>query len=123
MYLFAKHLHMTAVALSIILFLLRFGLLSSGSQMLSKKWLKISPHVIDTVLLASAVWLCVILQLNPLAHDWLWQKIFAVIIYIGLGFYVLKAAKNPLQRGIGFVLALAALAIAVKLVMTRQGLF
>ncbi len=123
MYMFAKHLHLTAVALSILLFIFRFVLLTRGAGMLQQKWLKITPHVIDTVLLGSAVWLCFILHLNPLGYDWLWQKILAVVLYIGLGFYVLKGAKSAPGRWGGMVLALACLVIAAKLVVSKQALF
>ena len=123
MYMFAKHLHLTAVVLSILLFLFRFGLLTAGSSMLPNKWLKITPHVVDTLLLASAVWLCVILQLNPLDHSWLLQKIVAVFAYIGVGFYVLKRAETAAGRWIGLFVALGLLAFAAHSVMSRQGLF
>lgn len=122
MYLFTKHLHLTAVVISIVLFIIRYIWLLRGSPMLHKKWVKILPHVVDTVLLASAFALCYILALNPLQHDWLWQKIIAVVLYIFLGFWVLKKAQTPAARWSGFLLALGCLIIAAKLVVTKQGL-
>ena len=123
MYLFAKHLHLSAVALSIILFVLRFILLTRGSEMLHKKWLKIVPHVVDTILLGSAIALCFILAINPIEQTWLLHKIVAVVIYILIGFWTLKKASTLPQKWLGFAVAIACLSIAGKLAVSKQGLF
>ncbi len=122
MYVLAKHLHLTAVVLTIALFLLRFFWLMRGSQMLSQKWVKITPHIVDTLLLVSAISLCFIVPWNPLQHPWLWQKIVLVLIYISAGFYVLKGAKTAMARWGGFAVAMACLAIAGKTAVTKQAL-
>ncbi|MDO6695561.1 SirB2 family protein [Aliiglaciecola sp. 3_MG-2023] len=118
----AKHLHLTAVALSIILFILRFVWLQRKSALLHKKWVKIVPHIVDTVLLVSAITLCFIVPFNPIQHPWLWQKILLVIAYIGLGFYVLKFANSTLKQWGGFALAIACLSLAANLAFSKQGL-
>ena len=51
MYAAFKHLHVLFVLISISLFLFRFVLLLLDSPLLKKKWLKIVPHVNDTLLL------------------------------------------------------------------------
>ena len=55
MYMMAKHLHLTAVGLSILLFVIRFLYGQMNPGFLQKKWVKIVPHIIDTVLLLSAI--------------------------------------------------------------------
>lgn len=90
--------------------------------MLNQKWVKISPHIIDTVLLLSAISLCFIVPWNPLQHPWLWQKIVLVAIYIVAGFYVLKRANTVVARWGGFAVAMACLAIAGKTAVTKQAL-
>jgi len=122
MYLMTKHIHLTAVVLSITFFIVRYIWLLKGSALLQKKWVKILPHVVDTVLLGSAIALCFILYLNPLVHAWLWQKIVAVMLYIILGFFVLKSASSTGARWVGFVAALSCLMVAAKLAVTKQGL-
>ncbi|MEP4891628.1 MAG: SirB2 family protein [Aliiglaciecola sp.] len=122
MYMMAKHLHLTAVALSIILFILRFVWLQRNSTLLHKKWVKIVPHIVDTILLVSAITLCFIVPFNPIQHPWLWQKIILVIAYIGLGFYVLKSANSTLKQWGGFSLAIACLALAANLAVSKQAL-
>ncbi|GAA0858266.1 SirB2 family protein [Aliiglaciecola litoralis] len=123
MYIFTKHLHMTAVVLTILFFIVRFFWLMRGSDMLMKKWVKISPHIIDTILLASAVALCFLVPWNPLQHPWLWQKILLVVIYILMGFYVLKRANSTAARWTGFAVGMVCLALAGKMAVTKQALF
>ncbi|WP_081585762.1 SirB2 family protein [Brumicola pallidula] len=60
MYETALHLHVSAVVISLALFSFRFALTLKGSDVLQRKWLKITPHVVDTVLLATAIWLLTI---------------------------------------------------------------
>ena len=123
MYQFTKHLHLTAVVLTIALFILRFIWLTRSSGMLQKKWVKIVPHVVDTVLLASAIALCFILAYNPLEQTWLLHKIVAVIIYILVGYWTLKKAQSLPQKWLGFAIAMACIAVAGKLVVSKQALF
>lgn len=123
MYVMAKHLHLTAVALSILLFIMRFIWVQMDANALQRKWIKIVPHIIDTVLLASAVWLCVILSQYPFAQTWLTFKVIGVIAYIVLGLIALKKAKTAPVRWVTFLLALGVLAATAKVAVTKQPLF
>lgn len=122
MYMFFKHLHLTAVALSVILFILRFVWVTRGSGMMQKKWVKIVPHVIDTVLLASAVVLCVLIVQYPFVDMWLTQKIIGVLFYILMGLWALKWARTAFTRWIGFAGALAWVVFVAKIAVTKQPL-
>ncbi len=64
-YILLKHIHLTCVALTFILFSLRGFWMLSESALLQKKWVKIAPHVIDTLLLVSAIALAITLQISP----------------------------------------------------------
>ncbi|MFZ6043946.1 SirB2 family protein, partial [Vibrio natriegens] len=55
MYTAVKHLHMLAIALSVLLFVVRYGLMMADSPLNQKKFLKITPHVVDSVLLLTGV--------------------------------------------------------------------
>lgn len=123
MYMMAKHLHLTAVALSILFFVFRFIWSQFDAQALSKKWVKILPHVIDTILLASAIWLCVILSQYPFANAWLTFKLIGVVLYIVLGLFALKKAKSTVGRWAFFVAALAVLIATAMVAVTKQPLF
>ncbi|GGW76011.1 SirB2 family protein [Alteromonas halophila] len=123
MYMMAKHLHLTAVVLSILLFILRFIWSQFDASILQKKWVKVLPHIIDTVLLASAIWLCIILSQYPFVQSWLTFKVLGVIAYILLGLVALKWAKSTPGRWIGFVAALAVLTATAMVAVTKQPLF
>ena len=123
MYMMAKHLHLTAVALSILFFVFRFIWSQFDAQALSKKWVKILPHVIDTILLASAIWLCVILSQYPFANAWLTFKLIGVVLYIVFGLFALKKAKSTVGRWAFFAAALAVLMATAMVAVTKQPLF
>lgn len=123
MYMMAKHLHLTAVVLSILLFILRFVWSQFDANALQKKWLKIVPHIVDTVLLASAIWLCVILSQYPFVQSWLTFKVLGVIAYILLGLVALKWASSAAGRWLGFLGALGVLTATAMVAVTKQPLF
>ncbi|AFT77968.1 Invasion gene expression up-regulator SirB [Alteromonas macleodii str. 'Black Sea 11'] len=123
MYMMAKHLHMTAVGLSILLFVFRFIWSQFDASVLSKKWVKILPHIVDTVLLASAIWLCVILSQYPFVNAWLTFKVVGVVLYIVFGLFALKKAKTTMGKWSFFVAALAVLMATAMVAVTKQPLF
>jgi uncharacterized membrane protein SirB2 len=123
MYMMMKHLHITAVVLSVLLFVLRFIWLQMDAQVMQRKWVKIVPHIIDTVLLASAITLCILLAQYPFVHGWVTAKVLGVIAYILLGFGALKWAKSKGMQWGTFVLALATIVFTFKVAISKQPLF
>lgn len=112
--------HLTAVSISLALFLLRGAWRLMDSPMLAKKWVKIVPHVNDTVLLAAAIGMLIVGGLNPLQHGWLMAKIAALLAYIMLGTIALKRGKTPLQRNLAFIGALAVFGYMVAVAVSKQ---
>lgn len=108
-----KHIHLTFIGLSIAGFLLRGFWMMSDSPLLQAKLTKILPHIIDTVLLVSAVVLAVQLGLKPGEHPWLLAKIIALFVYIALGVIALKPGRPKAVRITAFVLALVVFAFIV----------
>lgn len=98
MYLLLKHVHMTCVLLTFISFFIRGIWMWRKSSLLKARWVKILPHIIDTVLLVTAIALAVYLHLNPVAHPWLMTKIIALIIYIGLGTFAFKHPQEKVRK-------------------------
>ncbi|APD85901.1 SirB2 family protein [Alteromonas gracilis] len=123
MYMMAKHLHLTAVGLSILFFIFRFVWSQLDANALSKKWVKILPHIIDTVLLGSAVWLCIILSQYPFVNAWLTFKVIGVILYIVFGLFALKKAKTTLSKWAFFIAAIGVLMATAMVAVTKQPLF
>ena len=85
-----RHLHILMAGLSILGFVVRGFWAWRVPRLLAAKPVKILPHVIDTLLLASAIGLLVAYGWNPLAQGWLLAKIGLLLAYIGLGLVALK---------------------------------
>ncbi|EPE2229383.1 invasion regulator SirB2 [Cronobacter turicensis] len=121
-YFAVKHLHILTVVVSISLFILRYWWQYRSSPMSSKRWVRIVPHVNDTVLLGSGVALVLITHFYPFTPQgaWLTEKLFGVIIYIVLGFIALgRRPRSQQVRWIAFLLGLVVLYIIVKLATTK----
>lgn len=123
MYTFAKHLHLTAIALSFALFAVRFLLTLKQSDMLQKTWLKITPHIVDTVLLITIVILCVELSLYPFMNDWATSKLIGLVLYVLSVAFALKWARNNIMRAVGFAGAVAWLLVTGSIAVSKNTLF
>ena len=77
-YFLIKHLHITAATLSILFFMLRAVWSVREAPVLQARWVRIAPHVIDTLLLTLGVVLMVMLSLWPHQHPWLAAKLIAL---------------------------------------------
>jgi len=107
MYFAFKHIHMLCAAISIIGFIIRGALRIQGSNILQKKWIRIAPHIIDTVLLLSAIGLMISIQQYPFVNGWLTAKLIGLIVYIFLGVVTLRIAKSQRVRILSYLLAIA----------------
>lgn len=106
-YAFIKHLHLTTIAVSLALFVLRGIWMMASSPRLQARWVRIVPHVNDTLLLASGIGLAVLIQQYPLVDGWLTAKLAALLVYIGLGTVALKRGRTRGQRIAAWIAALA----------------
>jgi uncharacterized membrane protein SirB2 len=93
-YLILKQLHITCVLLSGTGFLLRGIWMLTDSPWLQRPVVRRLPHLVDTVLLASAIAMAVISSQNPFATDWLTAKLVGLLLYIGCGTMALKRAQQ-----------------------------
>jgi uncharacterized membrane protein SirB2 len=106
MYTLFKIIHMSCAMISVVGFIGRGILKINGSALVDKKLVKILPHVIDTLLLLSAITLVVMSGQYPWVAPWVSAKIAGLVIYIGLGVVVMRTAKTRQTRIIAFALAL-----------------
>ncbi|MBI1891524.1 MAG: SirB2 family protein [Burkholderiales bacterium] len=119
-YLAVKHLHMTCAALSGAFFFVRGIWMLRDSALLQRRWVKIVPHIIDTILLVSALTMVVWSAQYPFAQSWLTAKVLGLILYIALGTIALKRGKTKTVRTTAFVAALAVFGYIVIVAITRQ---
>ena len=121
-YLLLRDIHISCVVLSGTGFFVRGVLMLCASPVLAQRWLRVVPHVVDSVLLGSAVMLAVQSGQYPLAQDWLSAKLVALLAYIGCGTMALKRARTRRARLMYFVAALLIFAYIVSVAMTRSAL-
>jgi uncharacterized membrane protein SirB2 len=88
-----RQLHVTAAAGSLALFILRGAWMMASPALLERRWVKIVPHVVDTVLLGSALWLAWQLGVDG-TRGWLVAKVVALFVYIALGTVALKRGRT-----------------------------
>ena len=119
-YLAIKHIHVTCAVLSFLLFVLRGVWMLQGSALLQRRWVKIVPHAVDTLLLASALVMVFWSAQYPVVQAWLTAKVVALVAYIVLGTIALKRGKTKTVRVGAFLAALAVFAYIVKVALTRQ---
>lgn len=119
MYTFIKIIHMSFAMISILGFLGRGILKINESPLVEKKLVKVLPHVIDTVLLASAIALVVMSGQYPWAEPWVGAKVLGLIVYIGLGVVVMRTAKTRQARIMAFALALVTAAYILMVASTK----
>lgn len=122
-YLSLKHLHMGFAGLSGALFLLRGAWMLAGSPMLQARWVRTVPHVIDTLLLSSAVALAIWSSQYPLSHGWLTAKVLALLAYILLGTVALKRGRTKAIRAGAFVGAVLAFVYIAGVANSKDPLF
>lgn len=106
-YLALRHVHIACAVLTIALFVLRGGLMIAESRWLQTPVLRYLPHVIDTVLLSTALMLLGIVHQYPFVHGWLTVKVVLLVVYIVLGSIAIKRGRTRPVRIAAFVAALA----------------
>ena len=93
-----KHLHISCVAASYTLFVLRGIWMLHDSPIMQQRWVKIAPHTIDTLLLVSALALAYSIGQYPFVDGWLTAKVIALLLYIALGIVALKYGRTKRTR-------------------------
>jgi uncharacterized membrane protein SirB2 len=117
-----KTIHVGAAAVSYALFFLRGVWRLSGSPLLQRRWVRIVPHVNDSLLLAAAVWMAVILHQYPGTHAWLTAKLAGLIAYIALGVLALRFARTRRAQLASWIAAQLVFAYIVAVALTHDPL-
>lgn len=118
-YLLIRHIHITCAVISVVLFTLRWALSLRGVTWRQWKWLRIAPHVNDTILLSAAVALATISQQYPWREAWLGTKVLLLLAYIGFGKMALRPLQPPGSQARWGVVALLTVFSIVAIAVTR----
>jgi uncharacterized membrane protein SirB2 len=121
-YTLLKTTHVACAVLSYALFFVRGVWMMRGSSLLARRWVRIAPHVIDTVLLASAIAMLIVLALNPFTVPWIAAKIAGLIVYIGLGIVALRHGRTRGARIAAWIAAQAVFFYIVAAAVTKHAL-
>lgn len=118
-YLALKSVHVGAVIASFGLFFLRGVWMMTVPARLEARWVRVVPHVVDTVLLASAVALAVLTAQYPFVQPWLTAKVLALVLYILLGTVAIRRGRTRRVRVTAWILALLVFGYIVAVALTR----
>lgn len=114
--------HETAVALSVSSFFIRglrrlFDAVPVGGRLT-----KSLPHLVDTVLLLSAVTLAWMLRINPLNSPWLMAKVCGLVAYVGLGIVAMRTGVSFRLRLAAWLAALLTVGWIISVAITKSPL-
>ena len=117
-----KLVHQASVVLSVSGFFAR-GLASfAGAAWACGRVARTLPHIVDTVLLGSALLMAWMLRLTPGAAPWLAAKIVGLLLYIALGILALRPGR-PLALRVGaWMAALLTFGWIVSVALTKNPL-
>lgn len=122
MYVLVKYVHVVSVALSLTGFFLRGILMMRDAPLLHARWVKVLPHINDTVLLVAALSLAAMSGQYPFVVGWVTAKVLGVTAYIILGALALRDASTRRMRIVCWFASLAVFGWIVSVAMSRQPL-
>ena len=101
-----KNIHVLTAIISITGFILRGIWMIKSPTYLQNRWVIVAPHINDTLLLVSAIFLVVLSAQYPGPIAWVNAKIIALLVYIILGTIALKRGSTKAIRIIAWCAAI-----------------
>jgi uncharacterized membrane protein SirB2 len=117
-----KLIHISTALLSISGFVARGILMLRGSLLLQTRWVKVLPHINDTLLLVSAFLLAAQWGWGALQLPWLLAKIVALVIYIALGMVALHTGHSRHVRVLAWLAAISMFAYIAAVALSKNPL-
>ena len=115
-YTLAKFVHVSAVAITFALFILRGLWMLRDAPQLRQRWVRVIPHVNDTMLLVAALHLASFYGPQP----WILAKVAGLLLYIGLGTVALHRGRQKSTRAAAFLAAECVFAYIVAVALTHD---
>jgi uncharacterized membrane protein SirB2 len=124
-YLLLRHAHIGCAVLSIALFVVRGGLMLAESPWQRNAVLRYLPHVVDSMLLTTALMLTTVIHQYPFSTGWVTMKVVLLVVYIVLGSIALKRGRTKRIRTAALVAALLTIGFLVSVARAHHplGLF
>lgn len=115
-----KAIHIAAVSLSGALFLIRGAALHAGMSWPMAAPVRRLTYFIDTILLAAAITLAVLIHQYPFVQAWLTVKVVLLVVYIALGTVALKRGSTRTIRIVCWLAALLVYGFIVSVARTHH---
>jgi uncharacterized membrane protein SirB2 len=119
-YAILKMVHVACVAASGAFFAVRGFWMLRTPHRLAWRWVRVLPHAVDTMLLASAIALALAIRNYPGTHAWLTAKVAGLVAYVVLGSIAVKRGRTRGVRSAAFAAALVTYAYIVSVALTRS---
>ncbi len=114
-----KTFHFALAFLTASGFIIRLGWSYVAPDLLKEKWVRIAPHVVDTLLLVMGLWLASQLA-GGMWQGWLIAKLIGLLAYIGFGVMALRGSGT--LKVVGAACALLSVLYIFLVAFTRQPL-
>ena len=106
LYVIIRFIHSGCALLSILGFAGRGYLKVSKGRIPQQFAFKVLPHIIDTVLLVSALMLVIMSGQYPFVSPWVTAKVITLFIYIAIGILLMRMEVGKAVRTVIYLLAL-----------------
>lgn len=111
--------HMLLALSSPLLFSLRAWRSIRGLEP-ARGWLRVTPHLVDSLLLLAGIALALIIRQYPFVDAWLTAKLLALIAYIGAGHVAVRRARSARGKLTAWLIALALVLYIFAVAITRS---
>jgi uncharacterized membrane protein SirB2 len=111
--------HVSCAAASPVLFSLR-AWRSIRSRDPAQGWLRVTPHVVDSLLLLAGLSLALVTHQYPFVSGWLTAKLFALVAYIAVGHLAVRRAHTVRKKVSAWLVGLAIVAYIYAVAATKD---
>lgn len=115
-----KLIHQSAVTISFAGFFARGVGMLRDAPWVRHRVAKTLPHLVDTVLIVSAIWLAWMLRLTPSNAPWIAAKIAGLLVYIAVGMVALRFGRTKPVRAAAWIGAMLVFAWIVSVAITKD---
>ena len=119
-YALLKTIHQSAVVISFAGFFVRGVGMLNDATWLRHRSVKTLPHVVDTILIVSAVWLAWILRLTPANAPWIGAKIIGLLVYIAVGMVAFRFGRTKGVRASAWIGAMLVFGYVVSVAIAKD---
>ncbi|RUO25335.1 hypothetical protein CWE09_00950 [Aliidiomarina minuta] len=120
-----KHFHMTMAILSMVFLVVRFIMGMRNPAALNKPFLKIPPHIVDTLFVISIIAMIITVNITVYPSGWIGEKAALFITYIVFSVITVLAVRGKMPSKLripAFVLALVSWIWAIKIAFMKTPL-